>query len=190
VKQVILPAICLATAVLALGCGDDDDQPAEAVDERSDELVEDEIRDDLEGLADALAAGNYDRIYSDFLTAECQSLVSREAYLQTLERSREQLESQRIQIDNVVLLSRDGGPEEAEVRVDFTLLQDGQAIPRDPQQPPAQHRGRCLRRWPLALARVLRPRVRADGNAVRRAASIIQAHYAGVPNVCTRHRGR
>jgi hypothetical protein len=136
VKQAILLAFCLATAVLALGCGgDDDDPPAEAVDERSDEVVEDEIRDDLEGLADALAAGNYDRIYSDFLTAECQGLVSREAYLQTLERSREQLESQRIQIDDVVLLSRDG-PEEAEVRVDFTLLQDGQAIPRDPQQPP------------------------------------------------------
>ena len=134
-----LATVCLLVlaAAAAWGCGgdDDDDSVEQPQDERSDEQILAEIRDDLEGLADALAAGNYERVYTDFLTSDCQELVSQQTYVQTLEESREQLEAQRVQIYDVVLLSRDG-PDEAEVRVDFTLLQDGQAVPRDPEQPP------------------------------------------------------
>jgi hypothetical protein len=126
----------LLIAATAWGCGDDDDDPGAVEDERSDEQVVREIRDDLEGLADALAAGNYDRVYTDFLSSDCQGLVSQQAYVQTLERSRQQLEAQRVQIDDVVLLSRQG-PDEAEVRVDFTLLRDGEPVPRDPEQTPS-----------------------------------------------------
>jgi hypothetical protein len=128
----------VSAALVGWGCGDDDDDSAaaeEGDEARSDEQILDEIRDDLEGLADALAAGNYDRVYNDFLTADCQALVPLEAYVQTLERSSQQLEAQRVQIDDVVLLTRDG-PDEAEVRVDFTLLQDDRPVPRDPEQPP------------------------------------------------------
>lgn len=135
-RRLLVGGLLLCAAAVGWACGDDaGDSAEEAEPERSDEEVLAEIRDDLEGLADALAAGNYDRVYTDFLTSDCQELVSQQTYVQTLERNSQQLEAQRVQIDEVVLLSREG-PDEAEVRVDFTLLQAGQVIPRDPEQPP------------------------------------------------------
>lgn len=133
-RLLVLPLLLVA---LAGACGGDDDADDTSTPEvqRSDEAVAAEIRDDLEGLADALAAGNYDRVYDDFLTSECQGLVARETYIQTLQQNSAQLEAQRVQIDDVVLLSRNGA-NEAEVRVDFTLIQDDRPVPRDPEAPP------------------------------------------------------
>ncbi|MEX2236662.1 MAG: hypothetical protein WEB00_03885 [Dehalococcoidia bacterium] len=128
----------LFSSLLLAGCGltgDDDDDATPAAETQSVDELETAIADDLEGLADALAAGNFERVYDDFLTTRCQSLVARADYLRALEANREQIETQRVQVDDVVVIEVISAAR-VRARIDFTLVEDGEPIPRDPNQPP------------------------------------------------------
>lgn len=117
-----------------LSCGDDDDDGL-AGSERVKAEVEAEIADDLEGLADALAAGNYERVYDDFVTESCQARVPRDEYVRLLRENEDRSGDLRVELEGVELLSQ-SSPEQAEVRVDFNLVSDGMAVPRDPDAAP------------------------------------------------------
>jgi hypothetical protein len=128
---------CLVALLLAVSsaCGDDDnDVPqGDATPPRSD--VEEELFDDVEGLADALAAGNYERVYDDFVSAACQSLVDGETFVQNLREAQAQIEGTVVQVDEVEVLAQESA-DRIEARVDFTIVVDGMATPRDPAAPP------------------------------------------------------
>ncbi|MPZ24119.1 MAG: hypothetical protein GEU28_11390 [Dehalococcoidia bacterium] len=121
-----------------IACGGDDDAPEEEATPVAAD-VEQAIHDDLESLSDALAAGNFERVYDDFLWSGCQALVSREVYLGALRDTEEALAENAVRVDGVELLQRDA-EDQVIVRVDFTVVRDGEPAPRDPEEPPALRR--------------------------------------------------
>jgi hypothetical protein len=123
-----------AALLITAACGDDDDEPESQATRQPDE-VEEELFDDVEGLADALAAGNYERVYDDFVSSACQELVDRPTFVQNLTEAQAQLEGTVVQVDEVEVLSQES-EDMIEARVDFTILVDGMATPRDPAAPP------------------------------------------------------